>query len=177
MTDVLSAVRAATAARHAMLDSGLPLAGPAPTLQDYRAHLLMLRDWLAPVAAWLDGFAQGPRVPAARLLAIESDLRLMEPVPAMSAGVAWPRDASAAYRWGVCYVVEGAQLGGAVLYKKLAGPLAPHPLGYLKGDGNPGPAWRDFVAMMQAAVMTPAEIEDACRGACAAFDAIAVVPA
>jgi heme oxygenase len=47
---------------------------------------------------------------------------------------AWPLDASPAWRWGVCYVIEGSQLGGAVLYKRLHERLAPHPLRYLKGD-------------------------------------------
>jgi heme oxygenase len=170
VTDVLTALRAATAERHAVLDSGLPLAGPAPTLADYHSHLLMLRNWLAPVAAWLEGFADGPRIAAARLAAIEADLALIAPLPALAASPAWPADASAAYRWGVCYVVEGSQLGGAVLYKKLATTLAPHPLGYLKGSGNPGPAWRDFIAAITARVTDEDQIAQACDGACAAFD-------
>lgn len=171
-TDVLAALRAATAERHAVLDSSLPLSGPAPTLDDYRDHLVMLRDWLGPIVHWLDAFGDGPHVPGARLAAIDSDLRRMARVPAPVPSNAWPADASAAYRWGVCYVVEGSQLGGAVLYKKLAGPLAPHPLDYLKGDGNPGPAWRAFVEQMGAQVHSRQDIEEACRGACSAFDGL-----
>lgn len=169
-TDVLAALRAATAERHTVLDSGLPLSGPAPTLDDYRDHLVMLRDWLAPIVRWLDGFADGPRVPAARLAAIAADLEQMAGVPAPLSSDTWPLDASPAYRWGVCYVVEGSQLGGAVLYKKLAAPLAPHPLAYLKGEGNPGPAWRSFIEALQQQVRSSQDIEEACRGGCAAFD-------
>jgi heme oxygenase len=169
-SDVLAALRAATSERHARLDASLPLSGPAPTLDDYRAHLLMLRDWLRPIVSWLDGFDDGPRVPAARLAAIEADLSLMDGVPPPAPSAGWPPGASAAYRWGVCYVVEGSQLGGAVLYKNLAEALAPHPLGYLKGEGNPGPAWRAFIQQLGEQVRDLDAIADACSGACAAFD-------
>ncbi|HWU68302.1 MAG TPA: biliverdin-producing heme oxygenase, partial [Stenotrophobium sp.] len=86
---------------------------------------------------------------------------------------AWPAAASPAYRWGVHYVIEGSQLGGAVLYERLRERLAPHGLRYLKGDAaGPGPRWRSFMQALRADVRTPAEIADACAGACAAFDRI-----
>jgi heme oxygenase len=75
--------------------------------------------------------------------------------------------------WGVCYVVEGSQLGGAVLYQRLHARLAPHPLRYLKGDAaGPGPRWRTFMLALRQQVCTPAEIAETCAGACAAFDRI-----
>ncbi|SFC86774.1 biliverdin-producing heme oxygenase [Massilia yuzhufengensis] len=179
-TDVLAALRAATATRHEALDSGLPLSAPGASLADYAAHLRMLRDWLAPLQAWLAGFPDGPQAHAAlppvpRLALIDADLA--EPglpgEPAARPPAVWPLDASAAYRWGAAYVIEGSQLGGAVLYARLAGPLAPHPLRYLRGDaGGPGPRWRAFMQALRAAVRTPEEIADACAGACAAFDVI-----
>ena len=178
-TDVLAALRTATASRHERLDSGLPLSAPLPTLADYAAHLAMVRDWLAPLEAWLAGFADGPRAeptlpPTARLSLIDADL--LEPgmpdVPG-HAPASWPLEASAAYRWGVAYVIEGSQLGGAVLYGNLVGPLAPHPLRYLRGEeGGPGPRWRAFMLALRANVTSPEQIADACAGACAAFDAI-----
>jgi heme oxygenase (biliverdin-IX-beta and delta-forming) len=73
----------------------------------------------------------------------------------------------------VHYVIEGSQLGGAVLYGRLRDRLAPHPLRYLKGDAaGPGPRWSAFTQALRAGVRTPAEIADACAGACAAFDRI-----
>ena len=39
-------LRAATADLHAHIDRAMPLARSAPTLADYLAHLLLLRDWL-----------------------------------------------------------------------------------------------------------------------------------
>lgn len=183
-TDVLAALRNATASRHEQLDGGLPLAAACPTLADYGAHLRMVRDWLAPLEAWLLGFTDGPRAepalpPLPRLALIASDLGepgMGEAPPRPQP--AWPRDASAAYRWGVAYVVEGSQLGGAVLYQRLSGPLAPHPLRYLRGqEGGPGPRWRVFMVALRAGVTTPEEIAECCAGACAAFDAILALAA
>jgi heme oxygenase len=179
--DPLAALRGATAHQHAILDAGLPLAQADATLQDYRAHLLMLRTWLAPIEQWLAGFDDGPQgadapPPVLRIPRIEADLALGAPAPAIDpapAPVAWPADASAAYRWGVCYVVEGSQLGGVVLYRRLAGQLAPHPLNYLKGSAEgPGPRWRAFSEALRGQVRDSEQIGQACAGACAAFDRI-----
>lgn len=180
--DVLAALRRATASRHELLDAGLSLSGPAPTLADYHSHLRLLHDWLVPLQAWLDGQGASPSVdvglsPAARLALIRSDLA--EPclpvactLPA-AFSLALPVDASVAYRWGVSYVIEGAQLGGAVLHQRLAAQLAPHPLRYLAGGPEgPGPRWRAFMLALRAQVRTGKEIDDACAGACVAFDGI-----
>jgi len=178
--DPLAALRAATASRHEQLDSSLPLGAPDASLRDYAAHLALLRAWLAPLQAWSAGYTDGPQgVPGfandARLVLIDADLA--EPdMPATAAPATrdgWPDGASAAWRWGVAYVVEGSQLGGAVLYARLRERLAPHPLRYLKGEGDgPGPRWRAFMQALRAHVRTPAESAEACAGACAAFDRI-----
>ncbi len=130
----------------------------------------MLRAWLAPIEAWLGdtGFAQLRRVPVidADLLDIPGECAVVDAAP-------WPTEASAAYRWGVRYVVEGSQLGGSVLYQRLAATLAPHPLRYLRGaDQGPGPRWRAFMLALKDDVVTPGEIAEACAGACDAFDRI-----
>jgi heme oxygenase len=177
--DPLAALRAATASRHAALDSGLPIGAPDASLADYTAHLALLRAWLGPLHAWLAGYADGPAFDhGARLDLIETDLaEAGMPVHGgghtLTLADAWPAAASPAYRWGVHYVIEGSQLGGAVLYDRLRARLAPHRLRYLKGDaGGPGPRWRTFMQALRANVRTPAEIADACAGACAAFDSI-----
>jgi heme oxygenase len=174
--DALSALRSATASRHEELDSGLAIGAPDASLSDYAAHLAMLRAWLAPLQEWLLGFADGPRFDQAeRLALLERDLAEQGmPAPASLDAVAdWPRDASPAWRWGVCYVIEGSQLGGAVLYQRLHERLAPHPLRYLKGiDAGPGPRWRAFMQALREHVRTPQEIDEASAGACAAFDGI-----
>jgi heme oxygenase len=178
--DVLAALRRATASRHEVLDAGLPLSGAAPTLGDYASHLILLRNWLAPLQAWLARFNDdgvGLR-DAGRLALIDADLLdpslagVALPMAATAEG-SWPPDASAAYRWGMHYVIEGSQLGGAVLYGRLHERLAPHPLAYLRGEPEgPGPRWRTFMLALRANVRGEQAIADACAGACAAFDAI-----
>jgi heme oxygenase len=178
-TGVLEALRRATATRHEQLDGGLPLALPRAGLAEYAMHLQLLRDWMAPMNAWLERFHDGPQGPAGlpavdRMALLEADL--LEPGMTLRAPLPvhpWPDDASAAYRWGVAYVVEGAQLGGAVLYQRLHEAMAPHPLRYLRGNpAGPGPRWRAFMLALKEHVTTEEEIADACTGACGAFDRI-----
>jgi len=77
-----------------------------------------------------------------------------------------PASDAAAYRWGICYVIEGSQLGGAVLYRRLAASLSPHPLRYLSADHvAPGPRWTSFLNGLRGAVRDPATIAAACDGA------------
>jgi heme oxygenase len=175
--DPLAALRAATASRHEVLDANLPIGAPDATLDDYVRHLRMVRAWLAPLDAWLADFDDGPDCACAgRLALIDADLRdagASGAAPVAPDAPLWPPTASAAWRWGVCYVIEGSQLGGAVLYARLRERLAPHPLRYLKGeDGGPGAGWRAFMLSLRAHVRSGAEIDEACAGACAAFDAM-----
>lgn len=174
--DVLAALRQATAQRHAELDANTPLAAGEVDLRAYRDHLRLLERWLAPIQDWMGGFDDGPQLPP-YLDAIREDLAhvTFAGVPAAAHGeaaVAWPAQCGAAWRWGVCYVIEGSQLGGAVLYKRLADRLAPHPLNYLRGSGSPGPRWQQFVAALREHVVDAREIADACEGARQAFDSL-----
>lgn len=172
--DVLTALRQATAQRHAELDTRTPLAAPAPDLRAYHDHLRLLEAWLAPIQRWLDATPAAGLTRRDYLSLIRADLA--HPALAGFKGAAqgpmaqWPPQAAEAYRWGVAYVIEGSQLGGAVLYKRLAPRLAPHPLDYLRGDGGPGPRWQQFTAALRVAVTTAPQIDEACRGAQQAFD-------
>ena len=182
-SEILAALREATATRHAELDSGMPLARPLPTLQDYRAHLALLRRWLEPIEAWQARFADGPQdaallAPSPHLPQIEADLA--DPALAQGedpeAAAPWHGHDSAAYRWGVSYVIEGSRLGGAVLYRRLADRLAPHPLRYLQAGGvPPGPRWQHFLRALRASVQDEAAVAEACQGACDAFDSLIAI--
>lgn len=179
--DVLAALRVATGSRHAVLDQSMPLSTETPSLVDYRNHLLLLRAWLAPLEAWLALFDDGPQDASVldrieRTSLIDADLgdSAMPAVTQDVEAIEWPRDErSRAYRWGVGYVIEGSQLGGAVLYRRLHERLAPHPLRYLGQDGMPvGPHWQRFIRAMRNDVTTDAQIADACAGAVDAFDTL-----
>jgi heme oxygenase len=179
--DVLAALRAATSGRHEVLDRSMPLSRERPGPADLAAHLALLLAWLAPLEGWLAGFADGPQGPEAplflrRVPALEADLADLadfgaEPAPAPAPDAVPPADDRAAWRWGVSYVIEGSQLGGTVLYRQLAGPLAPHPLRYLRGEEEGiGARWQGFVRALCEGVRTPAEIALASAGARDAFD-------
>ena len=183
---VVAALRAATAGRHAVVDRTTPLAVPAPGLPHYRSHLLLLQAWLTPLQEWLADFRDGPQACAAlpepdRLAALAQDLADLDARgiaaapglirPGVMDAPLLPRNADAAWRWGICYVIEGSQLGGAVLSKDLAQRYPGCPLRYLSGNGRlPGPRWHAFMNAIGEQVREQEDIEAACRGACAAFD-------
>ncbi|WP_308807638.1 biliverdin-producing heme oxygenase [Pseudoduganella dura] len=113
--------------------------------------------------------------PRPHLPLIEADLAdaSLPPVDAALPPAQWQGRDSAAYRWGVAYVIEGSRLGGAVLYRRLAERLAPHPLRYLHNDGvPPGPRWQQFMRALRAHVQGQAAIAEACQGARDAFDSL-----
>jgi heme oxygenase len=194
--DVLAALRAATHEQHSILDVNMPLAQDVPTLNDYHRHLRLLKTWMVPLIERMAAFDDGPQntatlMPVNRLILIDADLADDTVAPAVAVsnadpadtdagqqaratlgGSQAPHDERAAYRWGIYYVIEGSQLGGAVLYKRLSTSLAPHPLRYLHGDGPPGPRWLQFIAALRANVLTESEVADACEGARHAFDGL-----
>jgi len=187
--DIRKALQHATAHLHAEVDSALPLALPAPTLADYQEHLAVLLDWMkglqlehAALSSQLDTHQKRLRLD----LGICAGLLSGKPfeMPAVVSQTVSEADqsvvdtrvgsaCSAAIDWGVAYVIEGSQLGGQVLHRRLAEALAPHPLGYLKGEGSAtGRHWTEFLSDLRAHVVTPAQQADACRGAVQAFGAL-----
>ena len=170
-SDILDALRTATAPLHAEVDQCLPLAQPAPDLAAYRSHLRLLDAWMHRLAA----FQPNPAPLEAYRTAVADDLRtcdalLSTPADALQNDTTPPQPRSAAFLWGVSYVLEGSRLGGRVLYRRLAEPLAPHPLNYLQGAGEQtGAQWKRFVAKLQAQPFGPDEVRSACEGAVDAF--------
>ncbi|WP_429304672.1 biliverdin-producing heme oxygenase [Paraburkholderia sp. GAS199] len=178
---VVAALRAATTERHELLHEIMPLSVESVALSDYLAHVAVLREWLVPLEAWLAEAGDGPQSPALppridRVALIDADLDdpsipPQERIAGRPTARAWHGAESAAYRWGVCYVIEGSQLGGAVLYARLHERLAPHPLRFLAaGRESLGPRWRAFTQAMTAEVQSGSDVDDACRGAADAFD-------
>ena len=171
--DPVQALRAATAQQHTLLDSQLPLAREGAGLAEYLQHLRVLHDWLlqiAPVLRQTNG-ADGYLDAVARDLA-ESGVDPFAGAGAAGAyagRIAAPVDAG--YAMGVAYVVEGSQLGGRVLLRRLRDAGVPHSLRYLEGRGAAtGSHWTEFLAALRAALATPQAIASACEGARWAFD-------
>jgi heme oxygenase len=168
-----------------MLDSGLPIAHPGAGHEEYVRHLQALYGWLKPLngplwsLAWPDALDAAVR--GRKLDLIEHDLKLAASMglcsavePAICAAIPCLHGLDP-YAIGVAYVIEGSQLGGAVLARRfIAGPT-PHAFSYLVGYGSAmGPMWKRFLSFMDEAVTTPQQIEQAVRGACDAFDTLTV---
>ena len=184
----IDAVRLATADLHRAAEQVMPL-GNSIDPGSYLAHLRALLRWLHPLQTWLHGYSDGPQdpyllIPLDRVLLLERDITgLMTPGhPPTGGGFALERSApidtaesSAAFRWGVCYVIEGAQLGGTVLAKKLAAHHGNLPLEYFNGEGaSQGARWRLFVDTLNQEVKDCADIAAASRGACFAFERLLI---
>jgi heme oxygenase len=174
---VLTALRAATKSRHSILDTSMPLAKLDATWADYISHLQLLATWLVPLERWLAQYEDGPQASDILEPVRYGDLILNDlgqdnyPLDfAHSTLPSWPRNSDAAYRWGIAYVVEGSQLGGEFLYKRLADRFKPHELHYLQSK-QPG-RWPRFLHAIAIGVITKEEITSACTGAVDAFDAL-----
>lgn len=156
----------------------MPLAKPEADWADYTSHLSILLSWLGPLEQWLSGFNDGPQGQTAPEFiyyskVIEADLA--EANIETSAAIFqkhWPKSQDPAYRWGISYVIEGSQLGGEFLYKRLSVRLAPHRLRYLQKK-NAG-RWSEFLQAMALHVTEPQQISAACAGAIDAFDALLI---
>jgi heme oxygenase len=178
--DVLARLRAATHEQHTRLDAGLSIAAPTAGMDAYRAHLRLLWGWLAPLQQWLDAHEGGPQDPgllarSPRLQWLADDLAEVDAAPTRTSAESVRAPAcSSEFRWGVCYVIEGSQLGGRALLRKLAPRLAPHRPRLLAGGGADvqSTRWHEFLDALRREVRTPSAIAQACAGARFAFDRI-----
>ncbi len=193
VAEVLRPLRNATQALHEALDSRLPIARENASLADYAAHLRALRPWLEAVRQALaapgdPGLDRVARRTDRRLAALALDLEDAGAAPAGEGAAASaeppeppfaPQLAEAArepaFAWGLAYVLEGSQLGGMAMHKRLGPRLAPHPMRYFQPvDAPDGLAaqWKDFVAQLAAALRDPAAVGSAPRGAVAGFETL-----
>jgi heme oxygenase len=172
--DARTALRRATQHLHAEVDASLPLSQPDLTLSDYRAHLRLLLDWTGR----LRSLPVDTHLIDTQALALATDLRECDRLLGAETLTPWPdagpdvsvREPVGAFGWGVAYVVEGSQLGGQVMYRRLLETLAPHPLEFLHGAGRgTGANWKAFVAQLDAQLSTPEQVRAACEGAVEAF--------
>ncbi|TFW20844.1 biliverdin-producing heme oxygenase [Massilia arenosa] len=182
MSVSLAALRQATAALHADLETHLDIAAADADRATYLHYLEDLYGWMAPFDAdlWSGAWPAGVDAPAraGKLAWIEADLAHAAFSPADIAAL--PRCAdrpdlsSAARRFGVAYVIEGAQLGTKVLQHRLRGPLAGWEPRWLEGYGSSnGPHWRGFLHALDEHVVTRQEIDDACAAAADTFASLA----
>ncbi|MFO3705959.1 biliverdin-producing heme oxygenase [Xanthomonas codiaei] len=119
-------------------------------------------DWLSTLVG--NGWHYRRRAPALR-----ADLRTLDQRP--DALLAPPTGTDAAARWGMLYVIEGAQLGGRVIARGLRRhqPALADALQYFElADEDPA-GWRRFQAVLDQCLDTPRARATAIDGAQAMF--------
>jgi len=178
----LSELRLATRQIHESLESLLPVARPDATRTDYDLYAQDMWGWLAAFEAPL-WHARWPaemeaEARAGKLAWLESDLRHLHGGESVLAALPVcpyrPDLASLASRFGVAYVVEGAQLGTQVLGRRLAPQLAPWSPRWLTGYGERNARnWRAFIACAERRLDSAAARSEAAQAAAAAFGALA----
>jgi heme oxygenase len=178
---VLTALRAATAPQHASLEAALPLAKADAGAAEYLAYARAMYGWMAPLEDRLWTTCPAPLTPSLRRGKAEwlrEDLLAMGLAPAevdtLPRCHALPPIDDLASRVGAAYVVEGSQLGGQVLLRKLTPALNPIVPRYLVGYGaETGTRWKSLLAAMAALVRSDEEIARAAQIASGTFASLA----
>jgi heme oxygenase len=174
-------LKAATESAHDRLERLLALDAPDLTLSQYVRYLRLMHAWHAAVE---------PRLESRALMALGVDMRSRAKLPWLDADLAHfgvppllfprlsvPALASGPAQLGCAYVVEGATLGGAALFPRIAprfnlGPFAG--ASYLYGRGSETvTSWKRFVQSLDAARLDPADREECTESARATFAGLA----
>lgn len=181
--DVHATLRQATQTRHERLDSSLRIGSADADYADYLAYIAALRGWLEPVetALWARDWPSSLRPDARRrkTARMEQDFdaarALGFQVPAVPVCDRLPDvGRSRAYALGVMYVVEGSQLGGRMMAKRLEQAWPDRPFHYMAGYGGElGAMWKGFTAFLADELRSQEDLDEAVAGACDAFDTLA----
>lgn len=178
----LSELRRATRALHEQLESALPVAKPDAGYTEFLHYLQDMWGWLSRFEERLWCAPWPMQVQAemrhGKLAWIEGDLRAAGMSDTAIAALPLPDYDPAldtpARRFGVAYVIEGAQLGTRVLARTLAPALAGWAPRWLQGYGEDQAGyWRSFMQATEHALSTPDERREAAAAAAEAFHSLA----
>ena len=175
-------MREATRAIHDDFETGLKVGRPDAGREDYLSFISAMYGWLSPFEARL-WQAEWPPTLAAQARGqksawLECDLRAAGWDDAAIAALPLAPDTllldTPARRFGVAYVMEGAQLGSQLLAKTLKPKLAPWPARWLSGYGeNASAYWLSFRKEAELALNDARAQAEAGAAAAAAFRSLA----
>jgi heme oxygenase len=178
-SSALELIRSSTAEVHRALEDALFIARPGAGDHQYVRYLAAVLGWLEPLETvlWSSPWPVGvlPADRSGKAAWIHADLTAR----GMTAGeiALIPREhslpplGSLAERFGVAYVVEGAQLGGQVLRRRLGTRLAPLPTRWLDGYRDQvGAKWRALLDALGECLDDRAQAEAAAHAARATFE-------
>jgi heme oxygenase (biliverdin-IX-beta and delta-forming) len=176
------ALRQATGDVHQQLEQSLTINQPEAGKREYLEYLEDLRGWMASfeAALWRAPWPveMEARERAGKLAWIDSDLRASgmsdHAIQAIPMAGFTPDLASLPARFGVAYVIEGAQLGTRVLGKALAPGLHPWSPRWLEGYGDQNAKrWRVFIDCLEHYLTTDEARRVAAAAAREAFISLA----
>jgi heme oxygenase len=163
-----------SAREHAAIEAFLAFDADAWPLERYQRYLVCMHAFHRAVEGAIDGHApSGLGLEDRRKTPwLAEDLAHFDLAPLAAAPALSPlHDAARAIGWA--YVLEGATLGGRVLFKPVARrwSLGPHHgATYLFGYGErTGALWREFTHALDAMPLREDEVQAAVAGACEAF--------
>ena len=175
------ALKNATESAHDRVERLLALDAPELSLSQYIRYLRLMHAWHSAIEPKLESRAMiGLGIDMrsrAKLPWLEADLAHFGVPPALFLRLSLPPLETAPAQLGCAYVMEGATLGGAVLYPRIAprfnlGPFAG--ASYLYGRGSEtGSSWKRFVQALDAAPLDPAERQECIESARATFAGLA----
>jgi len=185
MTEIapaLSELRSATRALHEQLEASLPVASAGAGRDEFLHYLQDMWGWLSCFesrlwhAEWPAGVEAGART--GKLAWIEADLRAAgmtgDAIAALPVADYRPALDTAAARFGVAYVIEGAQLGTRVLARRLGPALHGMSSRWLQGYGEDQSGyWRGFIPCVENAPDTQDARREAAAAAAQAFASLA----
>lgn len=178
ISPVHQVLREGTRERHETLDQGLALAGDRIDRDAYLAYLRALLGWLEPMEQrlWQLDWPQGLRASerAGKSAWLREDLAAGGDAAAVVQCALLPLpDAPDAYALGIAYVVEGSQLGGRFLARRLQEVAPDLPQRYLHGYGDQvGPLWKSFLLHLDSEAGAQGRETQALQGARDAFDSL-----
>ncbi len=182
MSTAMLALREATREIHDDFESGLRIGRPDAGRAEYLAFISAMYGWLQPFEQrlWQSGWPAHlePAMRSRKSAWLERDLRAagLDDVAIARLPLA-PCDAqfdSAAQRFGLAYVLEGAQLGSQLLSRSLKPRLAPWPTHWLSGYGpQASDYWLAFRKEAELALADAGARAEAAAAAAAAFRALA----
>jgi len=178
ISPVHQVLRDGTRERHETLDQGLALAEDHVDRGHYLAYLRALLGWLEPLEQqlWQLDWPASLRAPerASKTAWLHEDLKAAgDPAPVVHCAQPPQVVAPDAYALGVAYVVEGSQLGGRFLAKRLQAVAPDLPQRYLRGYGEQvGPLWKEFLLYLDSEAGAAGREEQALQGARDAFDSL-----
>lgn len=181
VSPALLALRAATAERHAELESCLRIAGPHAGREEYSAHVAAMWGWLRPIepSLWDGPWPRELEAPqrAVKSRWLEDDIAAARADGFLEGAIAlFPHRVEfdgLAHRMGWAYAIEGSMLGAQVLMKRLGDRLSPWPARFLQGYRDDcARRWRTFLEMLAGHATTRDEIDAATRGAVEAFETL-----